>query len=178
MSDFKQQIAGVTHSENASGGLYILLIGMSLGNLLPSISDGIFFRVERNLRQKYKNGFYTPKQFYVRNTAAYYLIPFTYWAALAILIVQIKGDYHKKLKISVAAISAGIVAGIILKMVQDDELQLEKEDQEKLLLLKNHPEVVAILNKPEYENISGQLTFKNYTAIRAQEAKDKSANQS
>lgn len=169
MGDFKEKISSLTHGKDATAGLYALLIGMSLGNLCPSVSDGIFFRVERNLRQKYKNGVLTPRQFYVRNTLAYYLIPFTYWAALALVIFNIKGDYHKKLKISVAAIGAGVVVGIILKMVQSDEIQLAKEDKEKLLLLEKYPEIVNILNKPEYENISGQLTFKNYSAIRAKQ---------
>ncbi len=160
MSDFKKQMGGLFHSENASAGLYTLLIGMAAGNLLPSPSDALFFRYERKLRDDWKAGKITAKEFWTRNTCAYYFLPFTYWALLAFIVVNIKTNYHNKLKIAGALIGAGVALGVVLKMMQTDEKQLEKEDEERLLLAKNHPEVVAILKKPEYENISGQIVNK------------------
>jgi hypothetical protein len=157
MSDFKKEMTGLFHGDNASAGLYTLLIGMALGNLLPSPSDAVFFSYEKKLRDKWKRGELTAKQFWIKNTASYYFIPFTYWALLAFIVVNIKGDYHKKLKVAGALIGAGIALGVILKMMQSDKTQLEKEDEERLLLLKNHPEIVEILKKPEYENISAQI---------------------
>ena len=163
MSDFKKQMGSLFQGENASAGLYTLLIGMAMGNLLPSPSDAIFFKVEKNLRDKWKRGELTAKQFWIKNTTAYYFIPFTYWALLAVIVVNIKGDYHKKLKYAGALVGAGVALGVILKMMQTDEKQLEKEEQERTLLLQNHPEVVDILKKPEYENISAQLLNGNGT---------------
>ena len=32
-----------------------------------------------------------------------------------------------------------------------------KEDEERDLLIKQHPEIIDILKKPEYENIAGQI---------------------
>jgi hypothetical protein len=157
MSDFKEQITGLTHSKNASGGLYLMLIGMSLGNLLPSPSDALFFKLEKSLRDKWKRGELTAKEFWVKNTTYYYLVPFTYWALLALVVVNIKGDYHKKLKVAGALVGAGVALGVILKLMQNDEKQLQKEDEERMLLQQKHPEVVRILQKPEYENIAGQI---------------------
>lgn len=176
MSDFKKQVTSLTHSDNATGGLYLMLMGMFVGNLAPSVGDAVFFRVEKSLRDKWKRGELSASRYWAYNTAAYYGIPFTYWFAIFLLIINIEGDYQKKLKISMFLIGGGIAAGVILKAIQTDKKQLALEDEEKLLLLKNYPEIVNVLNKPEYENISGQFTFKNYSAIRAkQQILDKQA---
>lgn len=160
MSDFKEKISGLTHGKDATAGLYAMLIGMSLGNILPSVSDGIFFICERNLRDSWKRGEITAKQYWLKNTLYYYTIPFTYWALVALIIINIKGDYQKKLKLSIALIGGGAVIGILIKMMQTDNKQLAKEDAERLLLLQNHPEIVDVLKQPEFENIAGQIIGK------------------
>ena len=157
MSGFKSQLTNLAKSENATAGLYALLIGMSLGNLLPSPSDGLYFSYQTKLRDKWKRGELTAKQFWAKNTAGYYLIPFTYWALLAIVVVNMKGDFQKKLKVAGALVGAGVAIGIVVKLMQNDKQQLEKEDAERLRLLENHPEVIQILKSPQYENISAQI---------------------
>lgn len=157
MSDFTSQIKGVAHSENATGAIYALIGGMVLGNALPSPSDAWFFYEEKKLRDRWKKGELTAEKYWELNTLYYYLLPMLYWLAVGAVIVGIKGDATKKLKLMAVLVGGGVVAGVILKMIQTDKKQLDKEDQERLLLLKNHPEVVEILKKPEFENIAGQI---------------------
>lgn len=157
MSDFKEQMGGLIHGKNEKGGLYALLIGMALGNIIPSISDGYYFFLQKKLRDQWKNGEITAKEYWTKNSLYYYLVPCSYWIALSIIIINVKGDATKKLKMSAAAIGAGAVLAIILKMVQTDKKQLEKEDAERANLIKDHPEVFKVLQRPEYSNIAGQI---------------------
>lgn len=169
MSDLKEQISGVAHSENAKGALYALLIGMVVGNALPSPSDAWFFFEEKKLRDRWKRGELTAEKFWKLNTFYYYSIPCLYWLLIGSIIVSIKGDAAKKIKLTALLVGGGAVAGVILKMIQQDKKQLNKEEQEKLLLLKNHPEVIEILKKPEFSNISSQ--FVNFTGKKLKEGK-------
>ena len=157
MGDFKKQISSLAHGKNATGGLYTLLVGMSLGNLLPSPSDSAYFFLQTNLRDKWKRGEISAEQYWKLNSLYYYFVPFTYWALLALIVINIKGSSEQKIKIAGALVGSGIAVGIILKLMQNDKKQLMKEDEERDLLIKQHPEIVDILKKPEYENIAGQI---------------------
>lgn len=157
MSDFVSQIKGVAGSKNATGAIYALIGGLVLGNALPSPSDAWFFWEEKKLRDRWKKGELTAEKYWELNTLYYYLLPMLYWLVVGAVIVTIKGDATKKIKLMAVLVGGGVVAGVVLKMIQTDKTQLAKEDKERLLLLKNHPEVVDILKKPEYENIAGQI---------------------
>jgi len=157
MSDFKKQMSGLAHSSNAKGGLYAVLIGMALGNLMPSISDGIYFLAQAKLRDRWKRGEISATQYWKKNVIYYYTIPCTYWILVALVVINIKGNANQKMKITLALLGGGVVAGIIMKAIQSDKKQLIKEDDERDLLLRKHPEVVKILQQPEFENIAGQL---------------------
>ena len=154
---FKKQMSGLFHGSNAEAGLYTLMLGMIAGNITPSVSDAIFFRVEQSLRDKWKRGELTAEQFWKKNTISYYLIPCTYWIFITLLVVNVRGSYHDKLKWAVALVGSGVALGVIMKLMQNDKKQLIKEDEERDLLREKYPEVVDILSHPEFENIAGQL---------------------
>src|ERR1035437_9766469 len=149
MSDIKEQVSGITNGKYATGGLYILFLGFAAGNFLPTIGDGIYFIINSRLRDKWKRGEISAKEYWLKDGLSYYIIPASWWLLLGGIIVGVGGDFKTKSKIAIGLISGSAVLGIILKKIFEDEKQLGVEDQEKLRLLKEHPEVVAILNKPE-----------------------------
>ena len=157
MSDFKQKMSGLMHGGNETAGLYTLLIGMAAGNLLPSPSDALYFRLQARLRDKWKRGELSATDYWKKNTFYYYSVPFLYWAFLAILVINVKGSAEQKLKIAGALVGGGVALGVVLKLIQNDKQQLLKEDEERDLLLKSHPEIIDILKRPEFENIAGQI---------------------
>jgi hypothetical protein len=161
MSDLKKQLSSLSNSENATAGLYTLFIGMALGNLIPTPSDALYMLYQTKLRDKWKRGLITPEQYWKRNAIGYYFIPFTWWVLLGAIVVNIKGTSEKKAKIALALIGSSAVVGLILKQIQKDNQEINTEDEAKLKLLREHPEVLKILNKPEFDSINGQ--FRNIT---------------
>ncbi|HWY11634.1 MAG TPA: hypothetical protein VN026_09935 [Bacteroidia bacterium] len=161
MSDLKEQIVGVSHSKYANSALYVLFIGMALGNLTPAPSDALYMFYQTKLRDKWKRGEITPEQYWKKNTIGYYMIPFTWWALIAFIVINVKGTSEKKAKIALALVGGSVVLGLVLRMIKVDKKQLEVEEKERTLLLQNHPEVVEILKQPEFENISSQLISSN-----------------
>lgn len=161
MSDLKKQISGLAKSENATAGLYTLFIGMALGNLIPAPSDALYMMYQTHLRDKWEKREITPAEYWRKNALGYYFIPFTWWVLLGAIVVNVKGTSEKKAKIALALIGSSAVVGIILRQISKDNAQVDKEDIAKLKLLNDHPEVLKILNKPEFDSINGQ--FKNVT---------------
>ena len=157
MSDFKDKMTTLFKGDSGESALYVLLIGMAMGNLLPTPSDALYMKLQAGLRDKWKKGEITATQYWEKNVWYYYSVPFLYWGALALVVINIKTSYQNKLKVAGALVGAGVALGIILKLLANDKEQLAKEDEERDLLLKNHPEIVDILKKPEYENIAGQI---------------------
>jgi hypothetical protein len=154
---FKKEMGNLFQGSNASAGLYTLLLGMATGNILPSPSDALYMKLQAGLRDKWKRGEISAEQYWKLNSLYYYFVPFTYWAFLALIVINIKASSEQKIKIAGALVGSGIAVGIILKLMQNDKKQLMKEDEERDLLIKQHPEIIDILKKPEYENIAGQI---------------------
>jgi hypothetical protein len=161
MSDFKEQMVGSMHGKYSNAILYTFFISAFLGNAIPTPSDAYYFYLQTKLRDKWKRGEITASQYWSRNTIFYYGIPCLWWLLLFGIVVNLKISSEQKLKVAIALIGSTALVGVVLKMVQNDKDQLSMEDAEKLKLLKEHPEVVAILNKPEFSNISSQ--FRNIT---------------
>jgi len=157
MGEFTGEIKGVAGSSHAKGAIYAMLAGMVLGNALPSPSDAWYFHLQTKLRDKWKRGEISAEKYWKLNAFYYYAIPMLYWLLVGSIIVSIKGDAQKKIKLTAVLIGGGVVVGVILKQMQKDKTQLSKEEEECLLLMKNHPEVVEILKRPEYKNISSHI---------------------
>jgi len=162
MGEFTGEISSAANSKNAKGALYAMLAGLVLGNALPSPSDALYFKLQTGLRNKWKRGEITAQRYWKLNTFYYYSVPMLYWLIIGLIIVNIKGDAEKKIKMTAVLIGGGVVIGTIFKLMQDDKAQLTKEEEEIKHLIEKHPEVVKILNKPEFDSINGQ--FKNVNA--------------
>jgi len=174
MSDFKQQMSKLSNSDNATAGLYTLFIGMALGNLIPSPSDAIYMMYQTKLRDKWKRGLITPAQYWKKNALGYYMIPCTWWILLGLIVINVKGTSQKKAKIALALIGSSAVVGLVLRQISKDKKEIDIEDDAKLKLLKEHPEVLKILNKPEFDSINGQ--FKNITGEKLKKQNEELKN--
>ena len=161
MGEFTGEISSAANSKNAKGALYAMLAGLVLGNALPSPSDALYFKLQTGLRNKWKKGEITAQRYWKLNTFYYYSVPMLYWLIIGLIIVNSKGDAEKKIKMTAVLIGGGVVVGTIFKLMQDDKAQLTKEEEEIKHLIEKHPDVIKILNKPEYDSINGQ--FKNVT---------------
>ncbi len=183
MSELTGEISGVAHSKHAKGALYAMLGGMILGNAMPSPSDAWYFHLQTKLRDKWKKGEITAEKYWKLNAFYYYSIPMLYWLLVGSIIVTVKGSAEKKIKLTAFLVGGGVVVGVILKQMQKDKLQLSKEDEAKLNLLREHPEIVKVLSDPKYDSINGQFVkFKNITAEKQrkelEETKAKNNSQS
>jgi len=157
---FTGEIKGGIDKGQGTAMLYAGLIGLFLSDILPTPADGIYFFSERRLRDKWKKGEITPKAYWEQTALLYYALNPLWWLLVGSIIIATKGDAMQKLKTAGWIIGGGIVAGVIIKNVSKDTKQLKLEKEEKLELLKQHPEIIEILSRPEFKNI-GQMLKSN-----------------
>lgn len=108
-------------SEHANAVLYAGLIGLILSDIIPTPADALYFKIEKNLRDKWKEGRIEPKDYWTKTAAAYYLLNPIWWSVVAGITLAKKGDANKKLKIALALIGGGAVIGILYRNVKKDE---------------------------------------------------------
>lgn len=101
--------------------IYAALFGAAIGDALPTIADSVYFYQQRKLKEKLTKGDITPKQYWNREAIYYYTTNSVYWLIIAGILYNIKGDYHKKLKIGLWLIGGGAVIGVIAKNIKEDE---------------------------------------------------------
>jgi hypothetical protein len=101
--------------------IYGALFGAIAGDLVPTPGDFFYFKLMRELRDKWTKGEITSKQYWSRETLYYYLLNSSWWALVFLITYNIEGDFQKKLKIALALTGAGLVVGVILKNIQKDE---------------------------------------------------------
>jgi len=119
-------IKGLFQSKHAVGGLYIGLIGMIGGELLPSPTDPIDFWLERKWRIQLEKEEITPKVYWDRMTAKYYLLDSSYLALVFLTAVLIKGDFKKKAMVVGGILGAGAMIGMISSNIKKDITYFEK----------------------------------------------------
>ncbi len=124
---FVSQIKSVSKSNHATGALYTFLIGLAASDAIPTIADGFVFSKEKKLRDQYIKKEITPKQYWERNAWAYYSYNVLYWILVGAIVVNIKGDAVKKLKVAGAIIGGGAVVAVLYKNIKSDEKELADE---------------------------------------------------
>ena len=139
-------------SKEGKAVLYAGLIGLVLSDIIPTPADAIYFTVERNLRDKWKRGEITPKQYWTKTTASYYLLNPLWWGIVSAITLSVKGDAEKKLKVAGALIGSGIAFAVIYKNIKKDNKDLEQEKVEREKLLAAFPEIAPIMNTPQFKN--------------------------
>jgi len=157
---FAGEIKDVSQSKYATAALYAFLGGLVISDMLPTPADAVFFNYSKKLRDDFYNKKITPSQYWRREAIGYYGFNVAWWLLVAGVIIATKGTAQTKLKVASAIIGGGAVIAIIHKNIRKDEKQQELEGQQKLELLKQHPEIVEILSRPEFKDISQMLKSK------------------
>lgn len=155
-----QSITKGLKSEHGDTILLAGLIGLTLSDIIPTISDSIYFSVERNLRDKWKKGEITPAKYWRQTSFAYYGLNFGYWLIISAIVLSIKGDAEKKIKVLGGLIGGGAVAAIIYKNIQKDTAELKSEEEQRKALLDKFPEIAPILDSPQFKNYAAELSKK------------------
>lgn len=103
------------------------MVGLVASDIIPTPADGIYFYLERGLRDGYINGTITPKQYWAWKTIYYYGLNPLWWLAVLGVTASIHADVKHKLYIASGIIGAGAVAGVIMNNIKKDIEQQSKE---------------------------------------------------
>lgn len=101
--------------------IYIALIAAALGDIIPTTADSIYFSQQQKMKEKLNAGLMTPKEYWIKEAALYYLLNPIYWLLIALIVYNIKGDYHLKMKMALILIATGAVIAVISKNIKKDE---------------------------------------------------------
>ena len=92
-----------------------------LANCIPAPADAIYFYRQRIDKKELEEGKITPKQYWIRDTIGYYGYT-ALWYALVFGILQAAGgDYKTKARILLGLLGAGLVVGVVMKNIEEDQ---------------------------------------------------------
>lgn len=128
---FKNELSAVSKSKYATGALYAGMLGLLLSDIIPTVGDAFYFSHERKLRNEFYDKKITPEQYWRREAFAYYGYNTAFWLLFGLIVVNIKGDAAKKLKVGAWIIGAGAAVTVLYKNIKKDKLDLAKELAEK-----------------------------------------------
>jgi hypothetical protein len=131
MAGLSEEISNVSKSEYATAALYAGMIGLVASDLIPTPADAAYFYMERNLRDRWKNGDISPQQYWKREAIIYYGLNPLWWILVGSIVIATKGDAKKKLYMLSGIIGGGAVIGVLAKNVKKDKAELEAELQDK-----------------------------------------------
>jgi len=121
-----ESIKSATKSGHGNAILYATMIGLIASDIIPTPADAIYFKIERNLRDKWKAGTITPKQYWTYEGLAYYGLNPLWWSLVLGATIFTKGDYTQKMKVGVTILGAGAVIGVLYSNVRKDMLVQER----------------------------------------------------
>ncbi len=147
-------------SEHGNAILLAGLIGLTLSDIIPTIADSAYFSAEKSLRDRWKKGEITPKEYWSKSSFYYYGLNFSYWLIVSAIVLSIKGDAEKKIKVLGGLIGGGAVAAIIYKNIQKDTAELKSEEEQRKALLEKFPEIAPVLESPQFKNYAAELSNK------------------
>ncbi len=148
--------------ENKTKLLYIAAVSLIIGDLIPTPADALVFYKQRKLKEKLQKGEITPKAYWLRNSASYYLYNPLWWSLVLGLTYSIGSGYKQKRNLMLGLIASGAVLGVVYKNIKVDEKDLIEEEKLKAQFLKDHPEFISALKKPEYKKLGEK--FLNFNA--------------
>jgi len=114
------QIKSAAHNGYGSAILYTAIITAAVTDLLPTPADGLVFQAQFNLKRKLESGQITPKQYWLRDAAAYYLYNPAWWILFGVAVAAFPGDTKHKAKLAIGLLSAGVVVGVLWKNIEKD----------------------------------------------------------
>lgn len=115
------EISGAVKRGNGTAVVYAAMIGLFLSDIIPTPADALYFWQQRRLKEKLSAGVISAKQYWIADAAGYYLYNPLWWLLVIGVVVSIKGDYSKKMKVGLGLIGAGAVVAILYKNIKEDE---------------------------------------------------------
>ena len=119
-----QDISKASEGKYSNGVLYAGAMGLRRQRQM-CIRDS--FYSEKRLRDKWKAGEITPKQYWERTAMAYYLYNPIWWTLVLGALYYTKGDFKDKAKIGLAVVGAGAVIGVIYRNYTQDIKKIKRE---------------------------------------------------
>ena len=113
------------------GGIMGLLTGLVLSDIVPTPADSIYFKTERRLRNEWKAGTITPEEYWKKTTFAYYFLNPVWWTMVAGVSMVFHKTPGKQLTLLLGLVAAGGVIATVMKNVEKDKEDLEREQQQK-----------------------------------------------
>ena len=114
------QIKSAAHNGYGSAILYTAIITAAVTDTIPTIADALVFREQFNIKQELEAGKITPKQYWLRDAAAYYLYNPIWWVIFGVAVAAFPGDTKNKAKLAIGLLSAGAVVGVLWKNIEQD----------------------------------------------------------
>ncbi|MDD4970807.1 MAG: hypothetical protein PHT07_15375 [Paludibacter sp.] len=105
------------------GLLLATFAGLILSDLIPGPGDAIYFHYNKKWRDQWAKGELTSRQYWTRETLAYYFFNSGWWTLVAIATLSTPGKLENKLKTLLALTGAGFVAGVLIKNIKSDEAE-------------------------------------------------------
>jgi len=118
---FLKSISGASASGHGTALLYAGLIGLLVSDIVPTPADAVYFRYQSKLKNQLQSKEITPKQYWLRDAAGYYLLNPIWWLIVILIISNVNGDTNKKLKFTAGILAAGLVVVVIYKNIKQDE---------------------------------------------------------
>ena len=105
--------------------IYVALIAAAIGDIVPTLADAIYFDQQQKQKQKLNEGKITPKQYWTTEAFLYYGLNPIYWLLIALIVYNVKGDYHVKAKVALGLVALGVVIVVLQKNIKKDTENLK-----------------------------------------------------
>ncbi len=119
----------VVKSGNGNTLILTALIAAAIANALPTPADSFYFDMQQKLKQELEDGKISPKEYWTKDIAYYYVFTTLWYVCLVLLVLAIGGKYQNNIKILVLIISGGLVLGVWKKNIEKDEQILKLKQQ-------------------------------------------------
>lgn len=113
-------ISSAIKSGHGNAVIYTAALAFIVGDIVPTPADAAYFYLEKKLRDDWKTGKITAKQYWTKETLYYYGLNPLWWTLVLGGLVITKGSFNHKAKIGLAIIGVGAVAAVIYKNMQAD----------------------------------------------------------
>lgn len=117
---YTKEMSELIKSNHSLGALYLGLSVAVIADMLPHPMDAVYFNYQRKNRDKFIRKEITPRQYWIRSVASYYLSDAIWWAFLLGVAIVVKGGAKEKLVVVGSIIGAGAVIAIINKNIKKD----------------------------------------------------------
>lgn len=124
-------ISQVVKDGNGNALLFTAIAAAAIANIMPTPADYFYFKAQSRDKEKLEKGLITPKQYWTRDIAGYYLYTAGWYTAMFLTIQALGGTYKNNSRILLALLSGGLIIGVANQNIKRDEQIRALEKQQK-----------------------------------------------